>query len=481
MSLALTNGEDRLDAAEVTRRVERVAMRLDQDRVGILAIAADNSPDWVVADLAARRAGIPVVPLPPFFSPQQLAHVLADSGVDTIAVDEPGSKHLQPFPTTFAGELTEKLMLLHVESAGDSVPPPPGTAKISYTSGTTGTPRGVCLTRNTIESVASGIHEATRELGIERHLCLLPLATLLENVAGVYTPLQAGAEVAVPGLCETGLGGAAGFDIDRLLACLNEYRPGSIILLPQMLSDLVGALESGAKLPSSLRFAAVGGGVVGLPLLERADRTGIPVFEGYGLTECCSVVALNTPAAKRSGSVGRPLPHCSVRIASDNEVFVGGATMAGYLGEAPAYQAEVATGDVGYLDRDGYLFINGRKKNVFITSYGRNLSPEWIEASLSATASVYQAALFGDGRPFNVAVIVRAPDASIEQIERDVESVNRNLPDYARVRHWILATEPFSPLNKTATANGRVRRWAIQNRYAPEIEVCYAGAFESYA
>lgn len=470
-----------LSAADTIDAVSKAAEMLANACVRRLALAADNSPDWIITDLAARLAGIPVVPLPPFFSATQSAHVLADSGADAIAADELGSRALKSLPTRFAGELTPSLSLLRLShSAGHSVLPS-GTAKISYTSGTTGSPKGVCLTQGAIDRVAVSLSTATADLDLKRHLCLLPLATLLENIAGVDAPLLSGAEIRVPSLTEAGIQGSAGVDISRLIDCLHAHQPASVILLPQLLAGLVGAVEQGASLPESLRFAAVGGAVVGCPLLERADRAGIPVFEGYGLTECSSVVALNTPKARRSGSVGRPLPHCRVRFAADHEVLIDGAGMAGYLGNDPLQEDTVATGDIGHLDADGYLYIDGRKKNILITSFGRNFSPEWVEASLNATRSIAQSALFGDGRPFNVAVIVPTTGATVMAIERDLAEINSTLPDYARVRSWVMASEPFKLADDTLTANGRVRRPQIYKRYAPDIEACYALARESCA
>jgi long-subunit acyl-CoA synthetase (AMP-forming) len=478
---ALSSTDEALSVADVERRVQQMADLLRAERVRVLAIAADNSPDWATVDLAAASAGIPTVPVPPFFSAAQVEHVLADSGADAIAADEYGSVPLQSLATRFSTDLTPRLALLRLDAATNAAALPSGTAKISYTSGTSGTPKGVCLSQATMDRVARSVADATHELGIRRHLCLLPLATLLENIAGLHAALLAGADVALPGQDEAGLCGAAGMDIRQLVRCLHAYQPDSVILLPQMLAGLVGVLEQGARLPSSLRFAAVGGGVVGLPLLERAARAGIPVYEGYGLTECSSVVALNTPEARRPGSVGRPLPHCHVRIAGDGEVFVGGSTMESYLGHGRPAAAEIATGDIGHFDADGFLYISGRKKNVLITSYGRNISPEWVEAALTAAPSIAQAALFGDARPFNVAVIVPRPTAGVTAIEQDVALVNRQLPDYARVRRFVLATAPFSPRNQTLTANGRIRRDAVYGLYAEAIDACYRDTLQNSA
>jgi long-chain acyl-CoA synthetase len=515
-SIAARDKSNAIGFDDLTRRVLQAARMLREQHITRLAVALDNSIEWAVVDLAAQRAGVPVIPLPPFFSATQVAHVLADSGADAVIADRTGANWVASLTTHSLLELSSQAGLYRIDRPDHITSLPAGTAKISYTSGTTGRPRGVCLPQIALDRVAESLFLATQHLGIERHLCLLPLATLLENVAGIYAPWMAGAEVVLPSLAETGLQGGAGIDVGRLIGCINKYEPGSIILLPQMLAAIVDAVESGAKLPLSLRFAAVGGGVVGASLLERADRAGIPAFEGYGLTECGSVVALNTPQARRIGSVGRPLAHCRVRIARDGEVCVEGAVMSGYLGQpdssasyfarhksdtasvttadgigvngigvngtsANRAKAEIATGDIGRIDADGYLFIDGRKKSVLITSYGRNLSPEWVEAALVSTGSITQAVLFGDGMPFNVAVIVPQPDASISEIENDVGLVNRDLPDYARIRHWLLADESFTPRNGLATANGRLRRGEIEDRYMNEVAACYAGAIETCA
>jgi long-subunit acyl-CoA synthetase (AMP-forming) len=250
-----------------------------------------------------------------------------------------------------------------------------------------------------------------------------------------------------------------------------------VILLPQTLAALVVALESGAPRLDSLRFAAVGGARVPETLLERAERVGLPVHEGYGLTECASVVALSRPGARRAGSVGQVLPHARVRIDERSEIYVSGAAVCGYGPDAAAPE-EVATGDLGRLDADGFLYVTGRRKNVFITSFGRNVSPDWVEAELTRAPPIAQAALFGESRPWNVAVVVAAPMTRAHEIQRAIDSVNRDLPDYARVRDWVRADEPFTTLNGQLTPNGRNRRAAIWNRYRARIDACY---FDSIA
>ena len=232
---------------------------------------------------------------------------------------------------------------------------------------------------------------------------------------------------------------------------------------------LVSAAERKLPVPSSLRFVAVGGGRVSAQLLERADALGLPIFEGYGLSECASVVCLNTPEQRRVGSTGQPLGHLQVKLADDGEVLVKGARMLGYLGE-PAPQGEwLGTGDLGRFE-DGFLVLHGRKKHQFITAYGRNVNPEWVESELVQQLPIAQAWLHGEALPGNVAVLVprvaNTPDA---QLQAAVDEVNHGLPDYARVHRWLRAEAPFNASNELATANGRLRRAALFTHYQSAI------------
>ena len=146
---------------------------------------------------------------------------------------------------------------------------------------------------------------------------------LLENVAGVYVSLLLGKRIVVRGGSEVGLSGSSRLDVARLLQALAVARPHSLIVAPQILHALVVAAEQGMPPPDSLRFVAVGGAATPPALLDRACAMGIPAFEGYGLSECASVVALNAPGSLRPGSVGRPLDHVRVRV-RDGVIEVAG-------------------------------------------------------------------------------------------------------------------------------------------------------------
>jgi long-chain acyl-CoA synthetase len=456
-----------------------VALGLLEANARVAALAADNGPEWLAVDLGAQLANVVLVPLAGYFSREQIGHALADSGADVLiaprAIAERLTGKAEPGRALVGGLCLHELM-----PAAPAVMPA-YTSTISYTSGTTGRPKGVCLSRRGMDAVAGSLCDVLEDVAVQRHLCVLPLATLLENVAGVYAPLQIGAEVIVPSLAEVGIGGATEFDPCKLLAAVEAHRPESVILLPQLLAGVIAAIDGGAAVPSSLRFIAVGGARVASTILGRADALGLPVYEGYGLTECGSVVALNSPQARRLGSVGKPLPHTAVSIDAQGEIHVGGPSVSGYTGSASVPEA-IATGDLGRFDADGFLEIDGRRKNVFITSFGRNVTPDWVETELAAEPEIAQVAVFGEARPWNVAVVVprgdRMPAATIQAA---VERANRRLPDYARVHDWIYADQPFAPANGLATANGRNRRAAIAARYETRINARYDDTVERIA
>ncbi|WP_172147766.1 MULTISPECIES: AMP-binding protein [Pseudomonas] len=460
--IALRQGQRQLSYRQLLDEVSRRSAYLTQLGAQRIALALDNGIDWLLWDLAALKAGLVCVPLPGFFSPDQQRHVLDSAGVDCLlGQDSPAYRELG-FVASGAGLLLRPLP--------QTAELPAGTCKITYTSGTTGQPKGVCLDAHTQLQVAYSLVRASAACQVERHLCVLPLATLLENIAGVYAPLLAGACVELLPMAEVGLLGASQFDLPRFLGALQRVQPHSLILLPQLLLALVGAAERGLPLPDSLRFIAVGGGRVAPQLLERADALGLPVFEGYGLSECASVVCLNTPQQRRIGSVGKPLEHLEIRLGPDQEVLVKGPRLLGYLGE-PAPQGDwLATGDLGHFE-EGFLILHGRKKHQFITAFGRNVNPEWVEAELVQQLPIAQAWLHGEALPANVAVLVpRFADSSDEDLAAAVEQVNRQLPDYARVHHWLRAEQPFSSANQLATANGRLRRAALYQHYQSAID-----------
>lgn len=463
----------------LARVAERSAV-LRTHSAQVFGLLLDNAPLWVVLDLAALESQKVMIPLPFFFSAEQLAHSIRDAGITCILTDQ--AECYAPLLSTAGigvGEVVAQEMAgavwseLHLTDIAPR-PLPVGTVKVTYTSGTTGHPKGVCLSGDTLLQVAQSLLVATRAAPQDQHLCVLPLATLLENLAGIYVPLLAGATCHVPSLATVGLSGSSGLEVGKLLATLLRTRATSTIFTPQLLHALVAAVDAGHPAPTALRFVALGGAPVAERLLRRAEALGIPVYEGYGLSECASVVALNTEAARCVGSVGKPLPHACVTFAADGEILVSGATLLGYTGEPPVLAGSAwHTGDIGHLDAQGFLHITGRKKNIFITAFGRNVSPEWVERELTLHPAIAQAAVFGEARPWNVVIVVPRSAEAVSAIAAAIADTNQLLPDYAQVKRWILATAPFSPQNGQMTPNGRLKRPAIWAQYQTAIEAIY--------
>jgi len=456
--------------------IDQLAASLQSSGVRVAAVLADNTPAWCVADLALIAAGVPSVPVPHFFSPQQIKHLFLRAGVNVLLTDRP--EMVQPLLAAVGVEAKVQPLpmagLTRFDFAGvPAADLPAGCAKITFTSGSTGDPKGVCLTQEAMEAVAASLAEATGAVSGDRHLSAMPYATLLENIGGLYAPLLVGATVCAHGLAAVGLSGASGLDVPTFVTRLSLSRATTTIMIPQMLHALVSALEMGMPRPAALRFIAVGGAPVSLHLLQRAEKLGLPVYEGYGLSEAASVVAVNRPGVMLHGSVGKPLPHVGLSFADDGEILVNGSLFLGYLGEPARADAAWPTGDLGYLDEAGFLHLSGRKKHIFITAFGRNVSPEWVERELSIEPAIGQACVFGEARPINVAVIQPRQGADIQAVQAAVDAANSRLPDYARVSRWVAAREPFSVANGLWTGTGRPRRGEIERSYAVELNTLY--------
>jgi long-subunit acyl-CoA synthetase (AMP-forming) len=311
-------------------------------------------------------------------------------------------------------------------------------------------------------------------MNIADHLCVMPLATLLENIAGVYVCLLRGGAVITAPLASLGFISNVEFTIEKLVAKIAFHQIGSIIILPQILKNLVQtANKTILSQCASLQFIALGGGKTSKHFLQQAKALGLPVYEGYGLSECSSVVSLNLPRQERLGSVGKALPHASVNIAEDGEIIIDGQMMIGYLGALDKVTPKVHTGDLGYIDADGYIYVSGRKKNTIVSSFGRNISPEWVEANLISSALITQVAVFGDARPALSAVVV-TNNENMFAVKHAIDECNKSLPDYAQIKHWLIAKTPFNTDSNTLTDNGRLKRKNIEVLYKNQLSALYS-------
>lgn len=480
--IALCGDGEQLSYGQLLSASQALASTLRMRGIQRLALLADNGPDWLICDLAALWAEVALIPLPAYFSDQQLRHALRDSGAELLFFDATAAARMASLnccaDTLHFGGL-QAVTVLH-EASGESprsAELPEHCAKITYTSGSTGEAKGVCLSAAAQLRTARAINTALKGLSLRRHLAILPLATLLENVAGVYAALLRGAEVVLPSLTTLGWAGSGGMDVARLMSCFQKRRPDTAVLLPQLLKALC---ELPGSPPESLRFVAVGGSRTAPELLLKGREKGWPVFEGYGLSECGSVLTVNVPGADKPGSAGRPLSHCELSLEGD-EVMAEGNAFLGYLGDQRNSQRRVATGDLGRFDDDGFLWLSGRRKNLLINSYGRNISPEWPESELLRSPAITQCVVVGDARPYCAALLVVRPGSDDAEIRTHIARCNAELPDYARICQWRRLPKPLSAVDGLLTANGRPRRADIARHYAALIEDCYADVLASTA
>ncbi|MCB2060379.1 MAG: AMP-binding protein [Novosphingobium sp.] len=436
-------GPEPLSFAALLGKVEELSARLQHEYpVGRpVAIRLDHGLNEALIELALLDAGLPALSLPSFFTAEQAHHAIDACGAVALVDSAP----------------------LHCAQACRTapVPLPDGTARITFTSGSTGTPKGICLSAKHMLRVARSVVDSVGTEHAGRHMALLPPGILLETVAGFFATLLAGGTYVCPAQAEIGLADPFRPDFGKMVWAIVEARITSLILVPEYLAGIVQVLEdTGLRLPL-LTLIAVGGARTPPSLIERARALGLPVRQGYGLTECASVVSLEDSSGNAPGSAGRPLGHMRARTAPDGEIILDGPICLGTVGEARR-PGPFATGDIGRIDESGRLWIEGRKSNLIVTSFGRNISPEWVEAALLARPEIAQAMVYGEGLPAPGALIVPArPEVDLAAA---VETANAALPAYARVANWREVAH-FTPLNGQLTGNGRLRRDAIAAAY----------------
>ena len=255
-----------LSYRELKMAIGDIADKLINQCDGVIGLLMDNCPAWAVIDLACQASQTTLVPLPPFYTDEQIQHVIKDAGIQWILTDN--STRFSDYKTThlmkiggdnvtsvFIGAETKELLS--------------ATSKITYTSGSTGQPKGVCLSEESLLSVSQSLVERSKAKSTDIHLSLTPLAVLLENIATVYTCILAGCTSCIPSLAETGLTGSTGLDSKKQFAVLDKYQATSAIVMPQMLQTMVLACVTGIPIPESLRFLSVGGATVSPSLLLR--------------------------------------------------------------------------------------------------------------------------------------------------------------------------------------------------------------------
>lgn len=421
-----------------------------------------NSPWWVAAFFAVVQCGGVVVPLNPRSPLEQVQRIVASARPRLLLRSR---RSLAPGPVELpawdieadAGGFLPRLAA--ADRADDE--PLPAVVEILYTSGTTGDPKGVMLTHANLLFDMKALSERVPLQPQDRVINLVPLFHAYGQMTGMLCPLLGGCVVRHVGPPTT-----------RAIQEALQYFPAThLILVPEILKTLIQRVEQGMgripgclsrllrarirrRISPTLHTLICGGAPLEPELEEKCRALGFEVLQGYGLTETSPAVAANAPGAHRLGSVGRPLAGMDLKLAADGEVLVRGPmVMAGYYRRpeltADAFEGEwLRTGDIGRLDEDGYLFLQGRRRYRIITESGENVFPEDVEAELNRVDGVLDSAVIGRveaGRTVVHAVLLCSPP----QAQAAVAEANRRLAPHQRIVSWSVWPEPDFPRSAT--------------------------------
>ncbi len=423
-NIAFEDDTGQISWCELAMRVESLACALDAVD-GTIGIGLAGGIDYVVADLALTLSGKRQVPLPFFFSTSQNAHVLMDAKVSTVVTSNPDLFSALPHLKLIHPVAIPSETCALRSYAG-------GAERIIYTSGSSGNPKGVVLGDRQLDASISALSLVIAADASDIHLSILPLAQLLEQICGIFLPIVAGAKTVFRFEATKSLFGAP---IEPLVDAFVTVRPTTSLLAPAILGRWVDALAT-CKAPDSLRFVAVGGASSSPSLIHAAQDIGIPVHEGYGLSECCAVVSMNRPGKNHPGTVGPVLDGVNVSLENGEIVISGPTVMQGYLNGNPAPNVW-HTGDLGHFDGDR-LVVDGRKDALLVTGAGRNISPEWVEQRVNADPRIVSSAL-GIRRSDGALVLIIVAVAPV--LPGEIETYLSDLPTYAQPTALIM-TDP---------------------------------------
>ena len=518
------------------------------DRVAILS---SNRPEWVVSDLAIMSIGAIVVPVHMTLSSKLIEHILIDSGsrilivnnqlqlnkvllvekeipclkkiiyMDIDSPDTPISKPLLFWEDCMRNGKKQGLKPKHESHHND-------IATIVYTSGTTDNPKGVMLSHYNILSNVRAAIDYVPIYHKDVFLSFLPLSHILERTSGYYAALSRGASIAYAE------------NIKTLPQNFKEVRPTILISVPRIfeklfdtiwervkkgnprvreffvwalkqngngwkhwISDVIIFRKIRKSLGGRLRFTISGGATLNPKLAKFYERIGIKIYEGYGLTETSPVVSVNREEKKRFGSVGQPLMGVDVKIAADKEILIKGPNvMKGYFQKEDATSQAIDesgwfhTGDLGFIDSEGFLFVIGRSKEMMVLSTGKNVWPEVVENALNSDRYISQSMVIGNKRPYLTAIIIpqmkeledfiqknRIAYESIDELLEKPqiqnfyrERIDRATQDFAvneKIVRFALIKNEFQQKKDELTPTLKLRRDIIYHKYEKEIEKMY--------
>ena len=507
------------DLADDVYRTAAVLAGLGLEPGDRVAQFAENRYEWIVLDMALAAVQAVHVPLHASLSAPQARYQIEHSGAKVVVISGSDQANLlaaADLPDTVSHVLSHDACAValagrppvHLAEATAAVDPATGRwllaeaardlmaaslATILYTSGTTGEPKGVMLAHGNLVSNARAVIEPFDLTDDDVSLCLLPLSHIFARTCDIYTWLTRGGTLALAERRETVLEDIRAVSPTVFNAVPYFFEKVAAGLIAAGHADTPGALQ--AALGGRVRLACSGGAALPERLFDFYNDRGVLLTQGYGLTETSPVIAASGVKTNRRGSVGPPLPGVEVEIAGDGEILTRGPhVMLGYWQDQPATAAIMrggwlATGDLGRLDDDGYLYITGRKKEIIVTTGGKNIAPTMIESLLTADPLIVQAMVVGDGRKCLAALIVPEPAALGAELKRRelpldrageiyrerIDACTAELARHEQIGPFTLLSRGFLPEYEEVTAKGSLRRAVIEEHFAAEIEGMYAG------
>ena len=471
------------------------------DRV---ATWSDNRVEWIICDLAMHCLGLVHVPIHRPLSAQQAAAQILHSGAAIVWVEDAGQAHALRTQQQLSanipivvfeddgrigstanvlsgGALLARFNPADQEAWSERLREPNNAdqlASILYTSGTTGEPKGVMLSHENLLFTASQMERRFGSFPTQRRMVLLPLSHIFARTCDLYVWLLGQGELALAQSRETAC--------DDCVA----IAPHVLNAVPYFFQKIQRRMEQGAEieslLGSELRFGCVGGAPLAPETYDFFAEQGLPLLQGYGLTETSPVISACCPGHDRRGSVGLPLEGAEVRIQAGEIQVRGPHVMRGYYKD-PRGTAEtlddgwLKTGDLGRVDADGYLFVTGRSKEMIVLSTGKNVAPAQIESLLVADAWFEQVLVLGDNRSCLAALVVLSDEGRQATAGREEELVQermdqrlQSLGRHEQVRRCAIMPRAFSLEAGELTAKLSLRRDQIERNWRDLIEGLYA-------
>lgn len=489
---------------------------------------SENRMEWIVCDLAIQLAQAIHVPVHSTLTGPQIAFQIIDSGarITLLADDEQAAKlasaekqlkdglrflSFDPCKKKIRGQSIELLSSVVASSAETSfddlasataeATTPDSLATILYTSGTTGEPKGVVLSQRNLAFNTLSTLEVFGQQPEDIRLGFLPLSHIFARTCDLYTWIARNSQLALARSRETVLEDCASVKPTLINGVPYFFERVQRYLIDNDLADKPGSLQQ--AFGGEIRLCCSGGAALPEHVFDFYLERGLPVLQGYGLTETSPVICASTESGNRRGSVGPPIPGVRVKIGDDGEILTQGPhVMPGYFNN-PESTAEViqdnwfSTGDIGRLDEDGFLYITGRKKELIVTATGKNIAPVYIETLLTEDPLIIQALVIGDNRKYLVALIVPDPDCLkaemkelkirvfskkqalaheqvIELFQNRIQQRLKDVAPYEQVRKFKLLDRGFTIESGEMTAKLSLRRELIQANFASEIANMYA-------